>query len=339
MIDDFRAWISLKTGQYLKTAGYLIDPQTGDVFALAPSGVIEVAELIRLIGGNFESGDLLAHQWDVAVVAAGTATQVEGELVLSTGTTADGAALVDTGDRAEFTTGTFNKAHMAVQTDFTAANCISQWGVFDPVIQVISGDGVFFRNTSGTITLVRRKGGADVEEINSTQFVNQLQDGNRIHTYEIVYNAGSALFYQNRILIYKMVYVTEVGYETVHLKLGITIENINGNIVNNTIKTRGFSCSRVGTESAEPDSFVIDDTLGSGTIKNTIGTLIKLIVVDTGAGQASINIYDSITPTGTPIFSLDLTDFANDLEMDLKFQMGLSFDTTGAGFQLIAVYK
>ena len=111
-----------------------------------------------------------------------------------------------------------------------------------------------------------------------------------------------------------------------------------GNATVNTIKTRGFACSRIGTLSAEPDNFMVTGA-GSDTIKNSIGTLVKILVFDTGSGQAALSIYDSVLPVGTPRFVLDLTDLTTDLEMDIKFNFGLSFSATGAAFQVMLVYR
>ena len=321
----------------------LYDRETNSEAAISPSGALETAELIRLIGGNFESGTLPAITWATNVTGSGTAIAAIGELMIRTGTIADSTAEVQTVNRAEFTTATLNKAHLAFQMDnFTNADVIREFGMFDPVTPIFSGDGVFFRNNSGAFSVVRRKGGAEVEEVTSANFSNVADNpfvaDDLLHVYEIVYNAGSALFFRDRKLLHRMVEISEVAYETTHLTLGARCENINGNIVDNTLETRGFSCSRIGTSTAEPDSITIS-AASSGLLKNSPGKLVSIILNDTGVGGATLDLYDNVAIAGGPVVSLDLTDSITDLDYGRRLNTGLFFDASGAGFQLIINWR
>ena len=158
-----------------------------------------------------------------------------------------------------------------------------------------------------------------------------------MHIYELVYNAGSALFFQDRRLVHRMTFVDAVGYETVHLALAAEIMNKDGNTFENELKTRGFSCSRVGTESARPDKFLVTGS-GSGTVKNSPGTFRRLIITDTGVGGASITFYDATVAGTNEIISVDLTATLIVLEMGFDFNFGLSFTASGASFELLIVF-
>ena len=121
-----------KSDYYFKVREF--DPETNTFGAISPSGTLETGELIRLTGGNFESGALLDNLWSTGVVGSGVVNVVTGELVLSTNTTADSEARVQAVNRARFITGTFNKAHMAISMPSPGnTDVIRRWGMFDPV--------------------------------------------------------------------------------------------------------------------------------------------------------------------------------------------------------------
>lgn len=321
----------------------LYDLQLNAEHAIAPTGAFETAELIRLIGGNFEAGTLPSVTWNTNLVGSGTITTTDGELILATGVTANSEAEVDTTNRAEFTTATFNKAHLAFgNDDFSAVDVIREWGMFDPVDPIISGDGVFFRNTAGAITLVRRKSGVDVESVTEASFNNTLGNtfvkDNNIHIYEIVYNAGNINFLQDRKILHTMVSISSAAYETVHLKLGARVENINGNTVNNILRTRGFSCSRIGSVGAEPDSITLNAP-GTVLLKNSPGQLVSVIITDSGAGGAVLDLYDDVAAVGTPIVSLDLTSDLISLPFDRRLNNGLFADVLGNAFEVVINWR
>ena len=322
------------------------DAQTRSFSAITPSGTFETGELIRLIGGNFESGALPTTTWQTLGTNGGDATAVTGELLLSTNTTADGQADVQSTNRAEFVTATFNKAHLAFQSvNFSNTDVIREWGMFDPVVNILSGDGAFYRNNEGAIEVVVRKAGVDtvVEEVDFngsavTGFDNTFVKDDNIHIYEILYNAGKIEFFQDRKLIHSFNSAAAVAYETVHLTLGASVRNINGNTTNNQLKTRGFSCSRVGTQAAENDSITINGP-GSLALKNSPGKLLNIIITNVGIGTANIELFDATDGTGAPFATLDLTESLVDLSINRRLDNGLFYVATGSGFEILINWR
>lgn len=110
---DLRTKIKNSASDPVKTA--LFDVETGLPFFVSPAGGLEVAELIRLVGDNFESGVFLPNIWQSSITGSGTGSAILGQAVLATGTTADSTSQFQTVNRARFVTATFNKAHMAMQ--------------------------------------------------------------------------------------------------------------------------------------------------------------------------------------------------------------------------------
>lgn len=324
------------------------DPETGAFSAIAPSGTFETGELIRLIGGNFEGAVIPTTVWQTQEINGGTVTVQNGELLLQTNTTPDGDSRVQSNDRAEFVTATYNKAHLAFGFDnFSAADSVCDFGMFDPITPIFLGDGVHFRNSSGEIELVRVRGGAAVEvktegEFNGVAMTNSpanvfIKDNN-IHVYEIIYNAGRIDFFQDRRLIHRMVSIDAVAYNTTHLTLGARIRNINGNTTNNILRTRGFSCSRIGTATAEPDSLTIAAP-GSFLLKNSPGQLLSVVITDTGTAGADLELYDDDNAGGTPFATVSLTATLVDLSFDRRLNNGLFVVSSGNAFEVIVNWR
>lgn len=327
-----RNYRSFEVGRRFR--GY--DLQTGAEWAIAPTGTLEVGELIRLIGGNFDRGPLPPVQWQTGITGTGTVAQIDGELILSTGVTPDSTANIQSINRSEFVTATFNKAHLAFEMeDFLAPDVIREFGLFEPVTPLILGDGVFFRNNSGSIQTVRRRGGVDVEIVDEVDFNggNDFIKDNSIHVYEIVYNAGSALFFQDRKLITIIGSPESVAYDHVHLYLGASIQNINGNTTDNTLKTRGFSCSRIGSNAAQPDSITVRAP-GSGLLKSSPGVLESILITEVGTGGAQLAVYDNNAAVGIPVFIVDLTiNSLFDLNFRRRMNNGIFYVVSGNGFE------
>jgi hypothetical protein len=330
---------------HTKTTTSIRDRQGGWEMALAPSGAFEVGELIRLVGGNFESGTLLPNLWLEDSSGSGSAEAVLGELVLDTASTANGFAEVQSVRRARFVTATFNKAHLGVtMPDFNAADCIREVGMFDPVQNVINGDGIFLRNNGGAVSIVQRKGGVEVAEIPETNWNGHLDpSGNRftktegIFLIEIVYNAGAVFFYQNRRLLHRFGFGDSIGYETVHLPVAARIENINNNNTQNLFRVRALSCSRIGSASSVPDYYRVTSA-GTETVKKSPTNLKRLVITKLGGGSASVTIFDSATGANNPVVEFELTKSQTDHELDIELTNGLTYQATGPGFEFLIIF-
>ena len=316
------------------------DDQTGIPALVAPNGSLKISELIRVAGGNFGTGTILSHLYTTASTGSGSTTQADSEVTLATGITANSDTAFQTAVRARFTTATFNETHQPLShTDFDATNCITKWGIFDPADNIISGDGVYFKNDSGTISLERMKGGVIASTVAEGSFNggNTFVKNETLHLYKILYNAGSAFFYQDSKLIHKMAY-GEIGYETVHLTAGTSIENTNGNTTNNSIVLYGLAVARLGAPSAINRCFSID-TATSGVINDVPSRLVRIVITELGTGSATLKMYDSTDSSSNRIFSIDLSKELISLDIDVETSNALSYVTTGAGFEVLVVYN
>jgi hypothetical protein len=324
-------------------AASLIDEETNSALLIAPNGALNTSELFRLVGDNFINNlPLLSHIWSETIVGSGTITTPDGELNLTTNATSNSSVRLETVRRARFITATFNIAHLAISTpSYTNTNVIRRWGCYDPQSVAGGTDGVYWENNGGSYSVVRVKNGVIAESVPEASFSevasNTLVKNNNIAIYEILYNAGTIFFFQNRKLMHRMSSLASAAYGTPHLKVGLECTNINGNTTSNSLVSRGASINRIGASTAIPQSFHIAAS-GTYTIKNTPGRLHRVILGDKGVGASTMTIYNNTAASGTVIAQIDSTDVQGDMEIQAEFDIGLVITVGGASVSLTVIY-
>ncbi len=316
----------------------LQNPDTESPALIAPNGTLNVGDLIRLVGGNFISGrPLLTHIWTESFTGSGSTSTTDGELILSTGVVANSSSNVESFDTARFITATFNLTHQAVANLGNGNPDIDRiWGAVDNSLT----DGVAFRNLSGVISVVRFKNSVLVEEVAEADFNGNTSyiKSDDVKIYEIFYNAGTIFFQQNGNLIHKMQSFDSAAFGTPHLKIGHMVTNINGNITDNKMVTRGSSISRIGSSSAVPRSFVIEST-GTFLIKNTPGKLHSIVITNKGVGVATIDIYNNVVAVAPKLVSsINSSNVQGDLPFDVEFDDGLTVEVGGSAVSFTVVF-
>ncbi len=315
------------------------DANSGAPAFIAPNGAVNVAEIFRLVGGNFISGEpLLSHIWTETLINSGITETTDGELIMSTDGAADGEVRVQSFRKSRFITATFNLSHQAVATpNRSNSDVIRRWGIFNPDDAV--QQGAFFENDSGTIRIVRMKNDVRVEVVELADFNGQdtFVFNDDVGVYEIVYNAGTLFFLQNRKLIHRMVSLTDAAYGTPHLRVGHLIQNINGNTTVNSMITRGSSISRIGANSAIPDFFDIN-TASTNIIKNGPGRIHRLIITDKGIGSATVTLFNNVGASGEVIATVDTADVSGSVEFNVEFDEGLTVVAAGASVSIVIIY-
>ena len=317
----------------------ILNELTGGTALVDPNGTQVVAELVRLVGGNFVSGQpLLPHIWSQQLDNGGNIAIVDGELNLNTNGIADGRARIQSFRMARFITATFNIAHLAVAMPSSGATDVSRtWGCFDPIAG--SPDGVYFQNLSGVISLKRVKAGAIEDDVALADFNGDADFvlNDNIHIYEIMYNAGTIFFLQDKKLIHRMSSPASSAYSTPHLRAGADIENLNGNTTNNQIVSRGFSISRIGSNAATADFFTIDGA-GTSVIKNTPGRLHRIVITDKGTGASSLIVYNNTAGSGEIILEIDTADVQGTIEIETEFDVGCTVVVAGGQTKATVIF-
>jgi hypothetical protein len=324
----------------------LQDRETDTPAFILPNGVLNTSEIIRLTGGNFGTvATLLPHDWRTSVVGSGSATVVDGELDLSTGTTANSSVEVDSFRKAPFSAATFNLSHLAfrVVSPFNA-DVVRRFGVYEPNSAPVNGMFFEFLNGDGAtveVNLVTVKGGVETNRVVEASFNNQgvLVKDDNIHIYETVYNAGTIYWYQDRQLLHRTSSPISSAFDSPDIRVGMSCANINGNTVDNMLATRGAAISRIGVNNSIPRYFHIT-AVGINTIKQSSGRLIAIIVNDKGAGASSLDLYNNnAAAAGDVIANIDTSDVQGTVPYDCTFDAGLTIETAGTNVNVTVVYE
>lgn len=215
----------------------------------------------------------------------------------------------------------------------------------DPIVNVISGDGAFFRNTGGVISIVFRKAGVETIIVEAsfngsaiTGLDNTFIKDEDFHSYEILYTLGQAEFFQDGKLIHSIEVEDVVAVETLHLPMFSANRNVNGNIVDNTFTIKSLTCSRLGSALADPDSRIFNSP-ESVLVKNSPGKLVSIIITDTGVGGANIELHDSLDGLGTSFVTVSLTSSLIVLSFNRPFDTGLFIVSSGTSFEVIVNWR
>ena len=208
-------------------------------------GELRTTDTVQLIGSTFQGNILENVTWQKTLTNNGTATVSNGELNLSTNTTANGSVIVNTHQNAEFFAGSMNVCYMGVRVPngVGATNNIRRWGAFD------SNNGMFWELNETTIKIGIRKAGVDTyitqgswNGVDAASFV--LND--YYHLYEFWYSQGRFLFYQDKKLIHTQTSTTTVLTATISLPIRYENTNINSNTTNIGLIIRSGLIVRLG---------------------------------------------------------------------------------------------
>lgn len=326
--------------------GSVMDPQTGAAAFITPNGVVNTSEIIRLVGGNFGTvPTLLAHKWRQTPTGSGTVVVTNGELILSTGTTANSAMAIDSFRRAPFSAATFNLSHLAFRVPgIYNTNTIRRFGVYEPNSTPRNGMYFEFLNGNGSnsvdVNLVTFKAGSEVDRFTEGQFNggNTIVKDENIHIYEHVYNAGTIFWFQDRKLLHRSSAPTSSAFDSPDLRVGCEVININGNTTNNQLTSRAIACSRIGVNNAIPRYFHIS-TSGTFVIKNSSGKLDSIVINNKGAGASTITVYNNTAGSGDVIAVIDTNDVQGPQGYGTNFDTGLTVVVGGVNVDLTITYE
>jgi hypothetical protein len=233
-----------------------------------------------LIGAGQIGSTLDTNMWSTTFIGSGTSTIANSLNQLSTGTTANSSAILNSLNRARFIPGTVNAFFGAVRLgDTGVANNIRLWGAFD------TSDGIYFQLNGTTPELGIRQGGSDT----IITFFNGpspfIIDTN-FHTYEIQYTAGLANFYQDGNLIHSYVALLGALTNNPNLSLGFQNTNSGGSTSNTSLYVRSTSIMRYGEQDTRPRYFHPFYTSRIQTASATTSTTVASLTVNINPTKA-----------------------------------------------------
>ncbi len=298
---------------------------------VSPTDSLTVNTTTRLVGTNFDGTVKDTNFWTEAVTGSGAAAQ-DGEIELTTGTTANSTASYTSIDSARFVVGSalqFIGAFRFV-TAGTVDN-VRRCGAYD------ANEGFFFELDGTTFSVGSRKGGVDTlvssGSFNGNMGASLTVNSAVYYKLDIEWTPLGAFYYVNGNLLHQSV----GGHLTGKLTLPITFENVNdnGNITPVTFDCLGVVILREGNIHTAPTYQYIAGA-ATNTIKVGAGELHTIVNND---NSGSVTVYDGLDAAGTVIASIDLAKVLGTLDFHASFNVGLTFVTVGAGVKITVVYE
>lgn len=305
----------------------------------APNGELAAVPLYKLVGDLFFGSTLDTGVWTASVGTGGSASLTGGQLVLSTGTTANNATSVQSVHTARFSGLAPNKCRIPSQCpDGGTANNTRRWGVFTTT------DGAFFELSGTTMKCVTRKASSD-SAISSGSFNGQFGTtftaGTSSHFYEIIYQPRQVVFLADNKIIHTLSASATPWAETLHLPLRFENTNSGGSTTNVAFDIRLGTIARFGISEVQKDSYYQAGTTAGVVLKYGPGVLHELVLSGI-TNNANVTLYDNTAASGTIIFSTgampaNATPFALNLG-SVAFNIGLTLVVATAAANAYVVF-
>jgi hypothetical protein len=315
---------------YFATVG-IKDVETNTNVPISSLGALKSYVPVRLIGTAFSGTTKDTNFWTETVTGSGSITQ-GGEVLVTTGVTADSTAKYETVRKARKVTCSPNEMRAVARlTTDPQANNLRRLGVYT------ANDGFFFQINGETFGVGVRKGASDTI-INSGSFNGNIGASVVMDTTMqklfIEYDHLSVKFFVNNRLLHTVLATTTSL--TNSLDLPITMENNNtgGNTTDNGFEVLFASVQRNGTLSTSTASKYIS-TNTTTICKYGAGMLTRVIVTD---NAGTIKIYDNTAGSGTVLAEIDSAKVLGELDFGISFSTGLTIVTTGGG-KAVIIYE
>lgn len=317
--------VSLNSQGSLTTAE--LDPQSRAQHRTSLKRYSLDSDPLRLMGDSFTRG-VDTGLWTITATTSGTITQGVGEQILDTGLLANGGVQMQTSRTWYYQSNTSHNMTCGVRIPDAPGTDYSnrRWGCYD--LQ----NGYFFYLWGTLLGVGSKKVGIDtlipVLQWNLTT-TPYILDSNK-HIYEIEYVADHVLFLIDQVAVHQMEAAVSTPRTSVldfPLRFGIT--NLNNQAVSVKMALRECSLIRFGGQEDSRPRFLNISTASTTTLKPGPGTL-EHVIVNTAQLGSQVQLFDSLTGSGTPIATIDTSNSAKVLTYDLDFSTGLTVVVTGS---------
>lgn len=306
-----------------------------------PNNEMRVVTPYRLIGSTFTGTILDSNYWTASLGTGGTVTIVSSEATVSTGTTADNTAALQTARSARYVGGSSNRFRGIVRVPDTGIeNNTRRWGAFTAT------DGAFFELAGTTFSVVTRKSSVDSKiengSFNGTRIGAVMDLDTDIHTWEIYFNNSKVYFINNGDLLHTSYATTTTWSGTLTLPSRIESVNSGGLTTDVPIYVRSAIISRMGSALTQPLSKFQSGQTAGLVLKYGAGNL-HLIAISGVTNNSVVTLYDNTAASGTILWSSGtMASNALPFSIDLKgltFSTGLTLAITGANANATVIYE
>ena len=298
---------------------------------MAPNGEVCSVPLYKLTGDTFFDTILDTTRWTPSAGTGGTVGVSGGQLVMSTGTTANNATSLTTVHTARFSGLAPNKLRTPLRCpDGGTVNNVRRWGNYTAT------DGAFFELNGATLKCVTRKASTD-SAISSGAFNGQygaaFSVGTTSHFFEIIYQPRQVMFIADNKIVHTLSVTGAPWTETLHLPTMYENNNTNGSTTDVALHVRLGTTARFGIPEIQKDGILQEGTTAGLQLKYGPGNLHGLIVSGV-SNLANITLYDGTSTAGVKLFTTG-TMGAQTIPLALQFygeafNNGLFLTITGA---------
>lgn len=267
---------------------------------VTPMKELRVGQSIRLVGAAFQGDDFDVNFWrkDVAGTS-GTAVVSSGQLVMSTGDLANGYSQVISKFPGRYISGQpmYFRAVIRV-SDTGTLNNERIWGLggssnFDDPYDMYDQAVFVLNGTTFSVRTVKEDVENNITTFNGDIGTTYSLDTN-VHTYEIWYTNSSVWFIIDDVLLHKYTAQTDTWTDTLNFNVLLQDENSSGLAHPVYLYCRVASVNRIGhPQGSSPMYYHVANGAGENSlIKYGTGTLHRIILNQSGAGGATVTLYD-----------------------------------------------
>ena len=301
----------------------------GIIADISPTGEMRMTETYRLCGGIFSSyGNIVdPNFWSSVMTGTATATALDSELVLSTGTSANSVGLVESVSLGRYIGALCNYVRCVIRIpDGGTANNIRLWGCNGGT------SAMFFALSGSVMNIGYKKSGVETFiPIGSWNVDNTAFTVTQNRRYEIYYLNSRFWFFVDGVLKHIAQSTTVPLTNTVHFRTYLENRNINRSTTNVVLNCPVITINWLGPKNTSPKYFNMSAP-GTYMLKYSPGSLHR-IVINKGAGNnSSMILYDSISGGGPVLATVDVSTAPNPVALDygIDFNIGLTVITTGS---------
>lgn len=293
-----------------------------------PMDELRVAEAVRLVGTIFDGATIDSNFWTVTPTNNATIAQSGNQILLSSSTTNNGSAILQSVRRARYVGSISNRFRASIQLgDIGVTGNTRRWGMFDGT------NGAYFELAGTTLSACIIKNGT------RTVVAVLAAPTTDAFSCEIYVNNTKVYFVISGDLVATHNALAATWSDTINLP--VRVDNVNsGSTTNSTISVRVATITRLGKLETAPTFKNITGVNTSQILKYGAGMLHN-IIVGTPVNNATISIYDNVSGTGNPITVLTLPALATPFPIDFHvgFGTGLNIVPSSASLNLTVIYE